>query len=47
MVIGASSNHYRESLVAVDAHHETFPNSTMYYYDLGLKKEQAEAVSYG
>ena len=45
MAIGASSNHYKESLAAVAAHHNMFLNSTLYYYDLGLNKEQAKAVS--
>ena len=45
MVIGASSNHYKESLAAVEAHHNMFPKSTMYYYDLGLKEQEVQAVS--
>ena len=45
MVIGASGNHYREALAAVDAHHRMFPNNVIYYYDLGLTWKQVKSVS--
>ena len=46
MVIGASSNHYRESLAAVEAHHAVFPKSVLYFYDLGLQEKEINRVSY-
>ena len=40
-----SWNHYKESLAGVASVLEYFPKNKIMYYDLGLKKEQANEVS--
>ena len=44
MVTGASSNHFREALAGVEAHHNNFPKSVLYFYDLGLDEGQIQRL---
>ena len=43
---GASSNHFSESIDAVENVQRLFPNYTILYYDLGLDINQVITVSY-
>ncbi|KAK2164490.1 hypothetical protein LSH36_63g11002, partial [Paralvinella palmiformis] len=43
-ITGASSNHFKESKDLIASIQKHFPHKTIYYYDLGLDKNQVEQL---
>jgi hypothetical protein len=44
IITASSENHFEESKDLVAGIQERFPNKTIYYYDLGLAKDQIKTV---